>query len=183
MHLGRGLCFYGGFIMAFGSERGYKVKVPLIFSIGLIFCPTISIWVRSRTTGLFLTDAVMAELVTYLWALFHAHLAGGDKFILRHPTQLYATLLSCSFFNSNIFWNEKKKSLKPISINGSPPRAIVFPLMALHSLSRIFMEYFRVDFRGNLVLNLSISTWISVIFNSGSFIFLFEGENKQLPPL
>lgn len=174
-----GYVFYGGFIGGFLAVSAViKLKSLDFFNWADFFAPLLALGYALGRLACFLNGCCYGRACDLPWALSMPHLAGGDKFILRHPTQLYATFIELFIFLILIFL-ERKKQITQTHLNKwfTPKGQLFFLWMALHSLSRIFMEYFRADFRGNLVLNLSISTWISVIFLiAGLFIFFIRGR-------
>jgi hypothetical protein len=67
--------------------------------------------------------------------------------------------------NLALIWGEKLKSRKP--------GMLFFSWILAHGFGRVMMEYFRDDFRGPSILNLSISTWTSlVLICAGTGYFL-----------
>jgi phosphatidylglycerol:prolipoprotein diacylglycerol transferase len=72
----------------------------------------------------------------------------------RHPTQLYAS-----------FWEFATLAILLSRESKLRRSGQLFALwLVLHGLGRIMMEHFRDDFRGQLILGQSISTWLSVVF-------------------
>jgi phosphatidylglycerol:prolipoprotein diacylglycerol transferase len=82
--------------------------------------------------------------------------------VLRHPTQWYAVIWE-SIVLVVLLQSEKRKIFKK--------GQLFFFWILLHSIGRIIMEVFRDDPRGNLILDLSISTWISILLIMVSMIF------------
>jgi phosphatidylglycerol:prolipoprotein diacylglycerol transferase len=83
------------------------------------------------------------------WAITNKALQDG---VLRHPTQWYAVIWELLVLVILLFI-EKKQFLKKGNL--------FFIWIILHGSGRIIMERFRVDPRGELIANQSISTWIS----------------------
>lgn len=100
------------------------------------------------------------------WAMVNHAL---NDSVLRHPTQWYAVLWE-SIVLGLLILLEKRKILKK--------GQLFFIWIILHSLGRIIMESFRDDPRGNLVFDLSISTWISILLIMVSLGFLFWSRNE-----
>lgn len=87
----------------------------------------------------------------------------------HHPTPLYSTLIELVIFGILIFL-EKKPNLKvrlKLNFHGS----LFFTWLAMHSLARFFLEFWRADYRGPEFL-FSISGWISIVLFLISSLFL-----------
>lgn len=83
----------------------------------------------------------------------------------RHPTQVYASILE--LLNFILVLKFQKKLIKFKS-------GILFLSWTIfHAIGRIIMEYFREDFRGSQILQISFGTFLSlgIIVTSGSFIY------------
>jgi phosphatidylglycerol:prolipoprotein diacylglycerol transferase len=83
----------------------------------------------------------------------------------RHPTQVYASLFE--LLNFILILKFQKKLMKYRS-------GILFLSWAIcHAIGRIVMEYFREDFRGSQILQMSFGTFLSlsIIVISVSFIY------------
>lgn len=82
----------------------------------------------------------------------------------RHPTQLYALALELLIA---LFLFRCSRLAKKW-----PAGTISSMWLSLHSLSRLFMESYRADFRGEQLAGLSLSTWISLGLFSFSLAWL-----------
>ncbi len=80
--------------------------------------------------------------------------------ICLHPTQIYAFLWESAVLGLLLF-SERNKNLKP--------GVLFFIWLALHSLGRMWQEYFRADFRGPVFSGITLSSVIA----AGLFLFAF----------
>ena len=90
----------------------------------------------------------------------------------RHPTQLYLLFLEVLIF---LLIDSKKNKIKSWG-NG----ALFLTWLALSALGRFFIEFLRVDFRGQFVFGLSISQWVALTLLAVSVFFLFLIHFKTL---
>jgi phosphatidylglycerol:prolipoprotein diacylglycerol transferase len=88
----------------------------------------------------------------------------------RHPTQLYALLYELGVFGFLML----RKSTK---YSGD----LFAQWIILHSLGRLVLEQFRDDYRGALILGLTISTWVSLgLFSLSTAYFSARQLSKLL---
>ena len=170
-----GFVFFGGFITAYLCAVYYARKNKLTFWLWHdTLAPVIALGYAMGRIACFLVGCCYGKVCELPWAysLKQVHIASENiSHITRHPTQLYAVgieLLILGF----LLWFEKKR----------PPIGYVFlTWLGLHSLGRIFMEFFRDDPRGSEFFGLSISTWISmllIIYTLIVFSKLKKGPTK-----
>ncbi len=84
----------------------------------------------------------------------------------RYPTQLMAFGFEMLILASLLLL-EKKRFFKA-------PGQLFFFWVLLHSVSRMIMEFYRDDDRGATLLNISISSWISLFLWVTSALFLWR---------
>jgi len=91
--------------------------------------------------------------------------------IIRHPTQLYSSLLEALTLVV-LLWQEKHLKLRE--------GELFVRWVLLHSINRLIVEQFRDDPRGPMLLGFSIATWISLalILAMGSVTFMGERKGK-----
>ncbi len=152
-----GFVFYGGALLAYLIAALSVRKLKLTFWLWHdTLAPVIALGYAFGRLGCFLTGCCFGKVCDWPWSipLQQTHITTGVvEHILRHPTPLYAFTIEI-FIVLFLLWYEKQK----------PVLGRVFLIwVALHSLNRIVMEYFRDDPRGIEVFNLSISTFISLI--------------------
>lgn len=158
-----GFVYYGGFLAGFACATLLALfKKQNFFKWADLSTPLISSAYLLGRLGCFLNGCCYGKVCELPWAL-----ATADG-ILRHPTALYAAGLEAFCF-VGVLLLERKKILSTGSL-------FLFWLMG-HSASRILVEYFREDFRGPLLLGLSVSSVISVCLLAVSAgVWLLRGK-------
>lgn len=94
------------------------------------------------------------------WCIVFPQGVEAPSGICLHPTQVYSALWE-GILLGLLLYLERKKPLKA--------GQLFFIWLALHSLGRIWQEYFRADFRGPVFVGLTLSTVIAVSL----FLFAF----------
>ncbi len=162
-----GFVFYGGLIGTLvGCFIYIKIKKLSFLQWADFFTPMAPLGYAIGRLACFLNGCCYGKICDLPWAVnFPNVLPSG---ITRHPTQLYIVfweiILLITLLNI-----EKLKKFK----SGS----LLFIWLFLHSIGRIFMEFMRDDPRGDMILNLSISTWISFGFILlSSWFLLFKKD-------
>ncbi len=146
-----GFVFFGGFIIALAASWIYVWKMKLSFlEWANFYAPVGALGYGLGRISCFLAGCCYGGSCAAPWAVTFPWDANQ---IARHPVQLYAVFWELIVFLI-LIWLEKKNQLK---------NRIFFLWLIGHSLGRMMMEHYREDFRGNLIWNLSISTWISLI--------------------
>lgn len=162
-----GFVFYGGALLAFLSALlVIKIKKLDFYIWADVFAPIAPIGYAFGRLACFFNGCCYGKVCDLSWAVNFPHLDGS-----RHPTQLYAILLELFLFTS-VLWFEKFRTQKSFKNWLSAPGQLFFYWLIGHSINRIIMEYFRDDYRGSFVLDISISSWISLlIFASATYLF------------
>jgi len=140
-----GFVFYGGLIAAFISSLTYcYIKKEDFFKWADFFAPLIAVGYIYGRIGCFLSGCCYGASCDLPWAVEQ-----------RHPTQLYAVFTESLLLV--FLLSEKKRVLKR-------PKGVLFATWVVgHAIGRLFMEPYRDDFRGALVMGVSISQFISLI--------------------
>lgn len=149
-----GFVFYGGALGALlASLLVLKIQKLSFATWADFYAPQFALGYGLGRISCFLAGCCFGKSLDSFWAIEG-----------RHPTQLYAVFFELAVYVFLIrFEKQKLKSRFPGEI---------FTLWVFcHSIGRITMEFFRDDFRGSLILNLSISTWISLILMGGSLAY------------
>ncbi len=172
-----GFVFYGGLIFAvFSSIIFLKFKKDTFLKWADFFSPLIALGYSVGRLGCFLAGCCYGKPVNTSiipWSMINHALNDG---ISRHPTQLYASLFELIIV-AILFKFEKNKFDNHIALNSKVNLTITssirskfklsgvifFSWLTMHGLARLFLEYFRGDFRGSLVLGTSISSVISIL--------------------
>ena len=151
-----GFVFYGGFLFAFlGCFIIIKYRKDSLTLWMDFFTPIISFGYALGRIGCFLGGCCYGKPSSISWAITFSPDALAPANIPLHPTQLYLSGSEFIIF-ALILFAEKKKLF--------PKGCLFYFWLLLHSISRLIVEPFRGDFRGEVFLSLSLSSWISVFF-------------------
>lgn len=164
-----GFVFYGGFIFAFLFGGLFlKIKKQNIKLWLDVSAPVAAFSYGLGRIACFLNGCCYGDITTYFWGIKLPHLPGH-----RHPTQIYAVIYELIIWCLLLILERKVKFYK------NNIGSLFFTWLILHGLGRIFMEYFRADPRGSLILNMSISTLISMALILFGFILLSFNIKKN----
>ncbi|MCS6838768.1 MAG: prolipoprotein diacylglyceryl transferase [Bdellovibrionaceae bacterium] len=159
-----GFVFWGGFILAAGASAGFCVwKKCSFWSWADIFTPWISVGYIWGRIGCFLEGCCYGQYCDLPWAWEG-----------RHPTQWYAALSELLLL---LFIVSEKKRASSFYPTGS-----LFLIWLIgHSFARfVLVEPFRDDYRGPEIFNMSISSFLSLIFLLiGLGIFYYKIHNRE----
>ena len=160
-----GFVFYGGFLFAFlGGFIVIKYRRDNFMVWLDFFTPLISFGYTVGRIGCFLAGCCYGKPSTHPWAVTFPLEMEAPANTPLHPTQIYSSLLEFLILILVLFI-EKKKLL---------PKGGVFCFWLLfHSISRLIVEPFRGDWRGEAFLSLSISSWISAVLVFLSLLGLY----------
>ncbi len=150
-----GFVFYGGAIGAVvGSYIYLKLKNQKLSQWLNLFAPVIAFTYGTGRLATFLSGSGYGIPTDLPWAVIYPPGTEAPSGVRLHPTQIYAGLweLSLMFLLLQL---EKREYFKQNT-------RLFFFFLCFHGLGRAIWEQFRDDFRGNAVLGLSISTWISL---------------------
>lgn len=141
-----GFVFYGGLL---GGALGIYIyclikRIPFLLTLDMAAAPIAFAYVLGRL-ACFLNGCCYGKACVLPWAIA---LDG----VHRHPTQLYAS--GFELFNLILILKLAPKLRQPGQLAGV--------WLVLHAIGRMIMEHFRDDPRGDMILGLSIGTWISV---------------------
>jgi phosphatidylglycerol---prolipoprotein diacylglyceryl transferase len=138
-----GFVFYGGFLVAFLAGSVYvRRKDPVLYTKYLDFyAPLISISYLFGRIGCFLAGCCFGSHCDLPWSI-----AG------KHPTQIYSSLWELAVLLIILVLERRKL-----------PGGVTFSLwLTLHATGRLWIEFFREDFRGPIYV-FSISSWLSLV--------------------
>ena len=161
-----GFVFYGGFLFAFlGCLIFIKYRKDKLTVWMDFFTPIISLGYALGRIGCFLGGCCYGRPSSVPWAVIFSSDVVAPGNISLHPTQLYLSGSEFIIF-ALILFSEKKKFF--------PKGSIFYFWLLLHSISRLIIEPFRGDFRGDIFLSLSLSSWVSSIFIVGCFFYFIR---------
>lgn len=165
-----GFVFYGGFVFAFLFGGLFlKIKKQNIKLWLDVSAPVAAFSYGLGRIACFLNGCCYGDITTHFWGIKLPQLPG-----LRHPTQIYAVIYELIIWCVLIILERKIKFYK------NNVGSLFFTWLLFHGLGRILMEYFRADPRGSLILNMSISTLISMVFVFFGVIMLYLNiKNKK----
>jgi phosphatidylglycerol:prolipoprotein diacylglycerol transferase len=160
-----GFVFYGGFLLAISGASFYVWKKKESWlKWADFYAPICALGYGLGRIGCLLAGCCYGRACDFPWAIT---LSWDEKMIPRHPTQIYATLFELLVFFV-LIWGEKLKNRKP--------GMLFFSWILAHGFGRVMMEYFRDDFRGPTILNLSISTWTSLVLISAGVAYFLSSK-------
>ena len=162
-----GFVFYGGALPAVLACLVYLKKQKQSLTMWLdFFAPIGALGYGLGRISCLLAGCCYGSSCDLPWAI------GG-----KHPTQAYATVWELSVFvylnirSQNFFSNKQTKPHVPKNLK---PGQLFAEWIALHAIGRMVMEYYRDDFRGDMILGISISTWISLLLFSAAVAGLWK---------
>lgn len=162
-----GFVYYGGLI---GGLLGIYIyclskRIPFLVTLDQGAIPMAFSYVLGRF-GCFLNGCCYGKLCELPWAI---NLRGEH----RHPTQLYSSLGEAAIV-ALLLRVEKRLQKQPGQLAGL--------WFILHALNRMVMEHFRDDPRGDMILRLSVSTWMSVALICIGVGLLWPHPHRQQAP-
>lgn len=172
-----GFVFYGGMIGSLLSAALYaRISKTNIWEWADFFAPALAVGYALGRVGCFLNGCCFGELCDLAWCIEFNQpgLPAGE----RHPTQLYASFWELAVTFPAVTWLPKMNA-STFTRHGQ-----IFGLYLIsHGLGRLLMEGFRDDFRGDAILGLSVSTWLSLLaisFGAGLFLRLLPTKFGSL---
>jgi len=174
--------FAGGFVFYGGALLGYLTGLAYLIYKRLdpwpwhdVLAPVVALGYSLGRLACFASGCCYGKICDLSWAipLKQINLESGlTSVVNRHPTQLYASGLEALTLIF-LLWLEKKKTF---------PGQVFLSWIILHSIGRLIMEAFRDDFRGSLVLGLSFSSFLSLIFLITA-IYTYRRQKRSADPL
>jgi|SaaInlStandDraft_6_1057023.scaffolds.fasta_scaffold51012_2 phosphatidylglycerol---prolipoprotein diacylglyceryl transferase len=188
-----GFVFFGGAIGALVATAVYiRIKKMIFLKWADLFAPVFALGYAIGRFGCFLNGCCFGAQCDLPWAVqFPSHQQHYSSLVDRHPTQIYTLLIELiilfgilsmekimSSYNHDESPSDKNRLKLIFSKWFQPAGQIFFLWGTLHGVNRFFMEFFRDDFRGSEILNLSISSWISILIILTASHFLFHNGRK-----
>jgi phosphatidylglycerol:prolipoprotein diacylglycerol transferase len=168
-----GFVFYTGALISILTSLIYfktkKIKTLDVLKWFDFFAPVIALGYGLGRFACLTAGCCYGKICNLPWAIQIPNVDGWPSLIHRHPTPLYASLIELLFIFPVVFFISKVKH---------KPGTVFFLWLALHSISRLIMEFFRDDFRGPFYLGLSISSWFSILFIILSVYFKVYFKNR-----
>ena len=151
-----GFVFFGGAIAAaIACYIVAKLRKQPFWVWADIAAPVLALCYGLGRIASFLSGSCYGEPTTLPWGVIYPEGVEAPPGVPLHPAALYETLWS--FLSTAVLLHLGKRPRGLFKIPGS-----VFSLaLVLHGVGRIMLEYIRADFRGELLLGFTISTWIS----------------------
>jgi phosphatidylglycerol:prolipoprotein diacylglycerol transferase len=169
---GSGLTYYGGFIAAFVAVVILIRRLPApTLQIGDIIAPLLLLGYGIGRIGCFLAgDGDYGPPSDLPWAMaFPNGLIPTN--IPVHPTPLYETIISISFFL--ILWNLRKRHL--------PDGSMISGMLIFYGIERFITEFWRLN--SKILWGLSMAQLISLVSIAGGIVFgiyLFQRNKNDI---
>lgn len=152
-----GFVFYGGLILALVAALIYlKAKKQSFYQWADFLTPYVGLSYALGRIGCFFEGCCYGSHCELPWAIAN-----------RHPTQLYMAFAEVLLLIALLFWRKKQKDLLK-------PGQIFLSWLCGHAVNRFVIEFFREDDRGAMLMNLSISQWLSAVLFFTAFILLMR---------
>lgn len=164
-----GFVFYGGALLAYLGCYIYLRNNKTTFWLWHdTIAPVLALGYALGRSACFLVGCCYGKVCDLPWAVSvkQVHIASQNiTHLNRHPTQLYAVVTELVILGFLLWYEKRRPQLGKVFLSW------VF----LHSLARIFMEFFRDDPRGPELYHFSLSTLISL----GLIVFVGLVFNKS----
>ncbi|MCB0390654.1 MAG: prolipoprotein diacylglyceryl transferase [Bdellovibrionales bacterium] len=169
-----GFVFYGGLFLALVSSFIYLKKNNQNWRLWFeLFAPVVVFGYIVGRFATFLSGSGYGHPTDLPWGIVYPPGPEAPSGVALHPTPIYSMIWNLIYL---FFVLLRQKS---------PPKLFNFPGSFLlgygvyHGIGRLFIEQFRNDFRGQTMLFLSVSSWISVLLIVICF-FIFWREYKNI---
>lgn len=164
-----GFVFYVGALTAFLTTFFYfkikNISVKEQLQWLDFFTPLIALGYGLGRIACLAAGCCYGKICTLPWGIQLPVVDGWPSLIHRHPTQIYASLSELLIIFPLVLLLENKKLSSG---------KLFFAWLSLHSLSRLVMEHYRDDFRGNFYFGLSISSIFSLLFLTIAIYYLLK---------
>lgn len=167
-----GFVFFGGFIL--GALAGISFLKFKKLSLGPwldLVAPVGALGYGLGRLACFFNGCCYGQPTFFFLGVSFPHLSG-----FRHPTQLYAATFEILIFFILIFSERRFTFFK------KNQGQLFFLWIILHGLNRLTMEFFRADFRGELILGMSVSSFISLLLIILGLIRILDQKSAPQKP-
>ncbi len=172
-----GFVFYGGVLFALvGAIYYLRIKKQNIRAWMEMFTPVIiSGYVIGRFATL-LSGSGYGKPTDVPWAIIYPPGPEAPAGIPLHPTPIYSMLWNAVF----LFYVMRVES-RPVAQYQltKKPGNLLLVYGIYHGVGRVLIEQFREDYRGELILGLSFSTWMSGALIVLCLFFLLKPTRSQ----
>ena len=152
-----GFVFYGGVIGAILPIWLFlKSKKESLLDWLNLFAPVVPLVYAIGRFATLLSGSGYGAPTDLPWGITYPPGTEAPSGVVLHPTPIYSMgweLMSMGF----IIWLEKNSK----NLIFKKPASLFYVFMIFHGIGRATLEQFRNDFRGELILGLTVSTWIS----------------------
>lgn len=169
-----GFVYFGGVIAALLGCLVYsKIKAVSFLSWADFFAPLIALGYGLGRFACFLNGCCYGKVCELPWAVKFPNLSAPLDQHLRHPTQIYTSLIEFLIVFILIYVSSKTY----FKVRAGR----LFGLwLLLHSFNRILMESLRADFRGHEIFGMSLSSTISLAFIAIATVLLLQKPQTSL---
>jgi phosphatidylglycerol:prolipoprotein diacylglycerol transferase len=150
-----GFVFYGGALVATGAAIGYLRHHRLNFAPWAdLFAPVVTAVYAMGRVGSFLSGSCYGRPTRLPWAVIYPRGVEAPPDVPLHPAALYEVAWSAVSV-ALLLYIEKRGQRKSAG-------AIFSIALLLHGMGRLGLEYWRNDYRGQLIFGQTIAVWISL---------------------
>ena len=168
----RGLVFYGGLLGGIvGVPVGAKIAKVRLRDLFEHFVPFIPLGHAVGRVGCHLAGCCYGMEYDGALAVYYKNSPAFDPSVGHFPVQLLEAVINIFIFFV-LFYTAKRIRVKS---------GVLFLYLALYSVSRFALEFFRGDAYRGIFSNLSTSQWISILLFTASIIYFFLQKHKLLP--
>jgi phosphatidylglycerol:prolipoprotein diacylglycerol transferase len=167
-----GLVYYGGFIGAILFCLIYlKVKKMDTFKVLDAFAPAVALGHFFGRLGCLMAGCCYGKPTNEPWGIvFSDPNSLAPLHVHLHPTQIYESGLNLILFIALHFYNKR----------GHKTGFAIAAYLVCYAIYRFILEFFRGDFRGGYIMDMSVSQIISIfVFIIGIAIFYRASKCKK----
>ncbi len=147
-----GFVFYGGFLFSMAAAIIYSWRQKISFlEWADFYAPVAALGYGLGRISCFLAGCCYGRYCEMPWAIKYSW---DQQQVWRHPTQLYAVFWELGLYAILISFERKM-------IFHRTRGGLFFFWLIFHGVGRLMMEYYRDDFRGDLIAGQTISSWLS----------------------
>lgn len=167
-----GFVFYGGVIGAVFPLYFFLKKTKQdIFQWMTLYAPVIPLVDMIGRGATLLSGSGFGRPTDLPWAIVYPPGTEAPGGVPLHPTPIYAMIWE--IFSLVVVLRLERKD------HWKQKGRLLFVVMILYGVGRTIIEQYRGDFRGETILNLTISTWISLFFLMVGVLGLMRSFSKN----
>jgi len=166
-----GFVFYGGALFAFvASSVWVKLSGESFYSWSTVYAPVVPLVYGIGRFATLLSGSGFGKPTTSIFGITYPPGTEAPFGVSLHPTPVYSMLWSFATVALLLYLEKTKFNV----------RAQMFLIMiAFYGVGRLWLEQLRGDFRGQIVMGLTISSWISLGLILVSLILILKSYRKH----